>query len=52
MKQVKIKRISTDEENVSQRHVSYDLYIDGEYTQTYNDINDALEAKEQEELKK
>lgn len=43
---VEIKRVSSSEQNVSQRHVSYDVHVDGKYHSTHNDINDALDHKE------
>lgn len=43
---VEIKRVSSNEQNVSQRHVSYDVHVDGQYHSTHNDINDAMDSKE------
>lgn len=43
---VEIKRVSSDEQNVSQRHISYDIHVDGKYHTTHNDINDAMDHKE------
>lgn len=45
MHQVTLKRQSTDEANVSLRHVWYDLYVDGEYVTSRDDICDALDLK-------
>lgn len=42
---VEIKRVSSNEQNVSQRHVSYDIHVDGKYHSTHNDINDAMDHK-------
>jgi hypothetical protein len=44
---VEIKKVTTNEENVSARTVSYDLYVDGRYFSTHGDINDALDRKEE-----
>lgn len=46
MPMVEIKRNSTDEPNVSQRTVSYDVYVNGSYKRTFFDINDALDYKD------
>jgi len=46
MKNIEIKRVSTKEENVSLRTISYDLYVNGKYENTYNDINDVLDARD------
>lgn len=43
---VTIKTESTNEANISNRTVTYDLYVDGEYKATYNDVLKAMEAKE------
>lgn len=43
---VEIKKKSSNEVNVSDRHISYDIYVDGKYHTTHNDINDALDHKE------
>ena len=45
MHQVTLKRQSTDEALVSQRHVWYDIYFDGEYLTSRDDICDALNLK-------
>jgi len=45
---VKIKKVTTKEENVSRRQVSYDVYVDGEYRKTFDDIIDALDYGEKE----
>ena len=44
--EVTIKKQTSDEPNVSKRHVTYDVYHDGKYHKTFNDINDALDHKE------
>lgn len=41
-----IKKTSSNEANVSQRTVSYDLYVDGKYKTTYKDVNDAIDARD------
>ena len=43
---VTIKKQTSDHPNVSQRHVTYDVYHDGEYHKTFKDINDAMDHKE------
>lgn len=43
---VTIKKVSSNEPNVSKRHTSYDVYHNGKYHTTFNDINDALDHKE------
>lgn len=45
MPTVTLKRQSTDEANVSLRDVWYDIYVDGEYVTSRNDICDALDLK-------
>ena len=45
MQQVTLKRQSTNEANVSLRDVWYDIYVDGEYVTSRNDICDALDLK-------
>lgn len=45
MKDVKIKKVTTNEPNVSERYVSYDVYVDGVYTMTFQDVVDALDYK-------
>ena len=44
--EVTIKKQSSDEPNVSKRHTTYDVYHDGKYHKTFNDINDAMDHKE------
>lgn len=43
---VKIKKVASNEANISDRHISYDIHVDGKYYTTHNDINDALDHKE------
>jgi hypothetical protein len=43
---VTIKKKTSDEANVSKRHISYDVYHNGKYHTTFNDINDALDHKD------
>lgn len=45
MPTVTLKRQSTDEANVSQRDVWYDLYVNGQYLTSRNDICDAMDLK-------
>lgn len=44
--EVTIKKQTSDEPNVSKRHVTYDVYHDGKYHKTFKDINDAMDHKE------
>ena len=44
--QVTVKRVSTDEANVSIRTVTYDIYVNGVYFTTCQDICKAVELKE------
>ena len=41
-----IKKIASNEANVSQRTIHYDLYVDGKYEKTFKDINDAMDARD------
>lgn len=50
-KKVEIKKVSTDHKNVSDREITYDVYVNGKYVKTYKDVNDALDFKEEEEKK-
>jgi hypothetical protein len=43
---VEIKKKSSNEANVSARHVTYDLHVNGKYHTTHKDVNDALDHKE------
>ena len=43
MKEITIKKVSTNEQLISKRTIKYDIYEDGEYTCTFDDINDALD---------
>lgn len=38
-----IKAVSTDEQNVSDRTVTYDVYINGAYDTTFDDVLEAME---------
>ena len=51
MSKVTIKKQSTSEENVSKRHITFDVYKDGEYVSTFDDIDDALTFKQYLEAK-
>jgi hypothetical protein len=44
--EVTIKKQTSDEPNVSKRHVTYDVYHDGKYHKTFKDVNDAMDHKE------
>ena len=46
MAKVEIKKQSSNEPNVSQRHISYDIYVDGKYHTTTNDVIKAMDLKE------
>lgn len=46
MTNVEIKRQSSDEANVSDRHVWYDIYVDGTFYTYREDIVEAMEVKE------
>ena len=46
MTKAEIKKVSSDEENISKRSVYYELYIDGKFSHSYDDINDAIEARD------
>jgi len=50
MPKVTIERMSTNEANVSKRHIWFDVYVDGKYNSSHQDIFDAFEAKEQAEV--
>ena len=43
--EITIKRESTNEANVSQRHIWYDVYLDGKFHSTHDDIFDAIGVK-------
>tara|TARA_R110000824_G_scaffold139019_3_gene303954 strand:- start:1104 stop:1271 length:168 start_codon:yes stop_codon:yes gene_type:complete len=45
-KKIEIRKIQTSEENASARHITYDIYVNGKYEKTFNDINDALDFKQ------
>lgn len=38
-----IKAVSTDEQNVSDRTVTYDVYVNGVYDTTFDDVLEAME---------
>ena len=42
-----IKRTQTSEQNVSDRHIEFDVYVDGEYVQSFDDVCDALDFVEE-----
>lgn len=50
MKKIEIKKYSSTEENVSQRTITFDIYTDGYYTTTFEDMNDAQDYKEEQEI--
>ncbi len=43
---VEIKKTSTNEANISDRTISYDIYVDGKYKVTVNDIIEALQLQD------
>lgn len=45
-KSVEIKKVATAETNVSCREITYDVYVDGEYKATFNDILDAIDYQD------
>ena len=47
MKEITIKKVSTTDQLFSKRTIKYDVYEDGEYTNTYTDINDVLDYQKQ-----
>ncbi|CAM5204481.1 hypothetical protein CDEF62S_00630 [Castellaniella defragrans] len=47
MTTVTIERKTSSEENVSLRHVWYDILVDGQYVASRDDVCDALDLKEQ-----
>ena len=51
MAKVTIKKVSTSEENVSKRHIIFDVYEDGEYASTFDDLDEALTFKQYLEAK-
>ena len=42
---VEIKKKSTNEPNVSDRHITYDLHVNGKYHTTHTDVIDAMDHK-------
>jgi len=44
--QTKIVKTTTDEPNVSQRTIRYDVYVEGKYDTTFVDIIEALDYVE------
>ena len=44
--QTRIVKVSTTEANVTDRTISYDLYVDGVYVSTFSDVCDAMDAKD------
>jgi len=47
MNTVEIRKVSSNEQNVSERHISYDIYVGGKYFTTTQDVCDALDIKAQ-----
>ncbi len=41
-----VTTMSTLEENVSRRTITYDLYINGKYVATYNDVLQVVAARD------
>ena len=46
MMNIEIRKTSTSEQNVSLRTIAYDIYIDGDYELTVDDLFDAYDYKE------
>jgi hypothetical protein len=44
--EVTIKKVASENPNISKRDISYDVYHNGKYHTTFKDINDALDHKE------
>ena len=44
--QTRIVKMTTNEANVSDRTISYDLYVDGVYVSTFSDVCAAMDAKD------
>jgi len=44
--QTRIVKVSTPEANVTDRTISYDLYVNDVYVMTFSDICDAMDAKD------
>ena len=44
--QTKIVKMTTNEANVTDRTITYDLYVNDVYVSTYTDICDAMDAKD------
>ena len=45
MNQVTVKRVTTDEQLVSQRTIGYQIFVNDEYLITCTDVNDAMDFK-------
>jgi len=46
MNQVKVKRVSTNEELISKRTIGYQIFINDEFLLTCDDVCDAMDFKE------
>ena len=45
MNQVTVKRVSTEEQLISQRTIGYQIFVNDEYLITCTDVNDAMDMK-------
>ncbi len=45
MNQVTVKRVTTDEQLISQRTIGYQIFVNDEYLITCTDVNDAMDMK-------
>lgn len=45
MNQVTVKRVSTEEQLISQRTIGYQIFVNDEYLITCTDVNDAMDFK-------
>lgn len=45
MNEVTVKRVSTEEQLISQRTIGYQIFINDEYLITCTDVNDAMDMK-------
>jgi len=41
-----IKKVSTGEQNISKRSVTYDVYLNGQYLKSFDDVIKALDFVE------
>ena len=45
MNEVTVKRVSTEEQLISQRTIGYQIFVNDEYLITCTDVNDAMDMK-------